>query len=248
MYPPEKGQVQPNSVQEVAPDTQYRSAKDGAGVERVMSERLERMKTQDKTMKRTVRYVNLITRVLAVILSGWMLGAESFSLYKFETTRNIMLANGQAPWPNPAVLWPTYLVIAMSAISFVFSFVSIVALMCMSKEKRERSDKAISYASYTMTVGFVIVWAVTTGLFQMANTGNDLWGWSCGGSDAIQNEVQSFLNFGTLCLIQGGSWDTMIIHTCVYAATLVAYILIAYRYMRKRQMKKLETTISAHTF
>ena len=36
----------------------------------------------------------------------------------------------------------------------------------------------------------------------MANTGNDLWGWSCGGADAIEEEVKSFINFGQLCTIQ----------------------------------------------
>ena len=59
------------------------------------------------------------------------------------------------------------------------------------------------YIGYAMVAGQVVAWAVATGLFKMANTGNDLWGWSCGtASDAIQGEVQSFLNFGQLCTMQ----------------------------------------------
>ena len=37
----------------------------------------------------------------------------------------------------------------------------------------------------------------------MANTGTDLWGWSCGDSaDFIQPQVQFYLNFNDLCMIQ----------------------------------------------
>jgi hypothetical protein len=49
----------------------------------------------------------------------------------------------------------------------------------------------------------VIVWGVSVGLYKYANTGKDLWGWSCGdAADEIQDEVKSFLDFGKLCTMQ----------------------------------------------
>ena len=56
-----------------------------------------------------------------------------------------------------------------------------------------------------MLAAHVIVWAVTMGLFKMANTGHDLWGHSCSPqADAIQEQVKSFLDFGKLCMLQVG--------------------------------------------
>ena len=67
----------------------------------------------------------------------------------------------------------------------------------------EKVDDITGYINYAMLAGQLIAWAVVTGLFKMANTGRDLWGWSCGTeSDKIQEEVQSFLNFGQLCTVQ----------------------------------------------
>ncbi len=55
-----------------------------------------------------------------------------------------------------------------------------------------------------MLVIHVVVWAVAMGLFQMAQqTGNDLWGYSCGNvADEIQAAVTNFLDFGKLCTVQ----------------------------------------------
>ena len=49
-----------------------------------------------------------------------------------------------------------------------------------------------------------MVWGVAMGLFRMARQdAKDLWGFSCSSNaDAIQAEVNAFLDFGKLCTTQ----------------------------------------------
>ena len=66
-----------------------------------------------------------------------------------------------------------------------------------------KTYSVFSYIGYIMLAAHVVVWAVAMGLFKMANTGKDLWGYSCGPeSDAIQEQVKSFVDFGKLCTLQ----------------------------------------------
>lgn len=52
----------------------------------------------------------------------------------------------------------------------------------------------------------VVAWAVAIGAFRMGSGESSLWGYSCSDkADQIQAQVQSFLNFGTLCTMQVSS-------------------------------------------
>lgn len=80
--------------------------------------------------------------------------------------------------------------------------------MCLyikSSAAADRSDSISGYIGMALSGANAVVWAVNAGLFKMANTGNDLWGWSCSpAADALKEEVTGILNFDALCKIQVG--------------------------------------------
>jgi hypothetical protein len=94
------------------------------------------------------------------------------------------------------------MLLAISTVTFFMNLVTLCTYLCGIGAANKTSN-FFSYIGYIMLAAHLVVWAIVTGLFKMAYTGNDLWGWSCGPeSDAIQEEVQSFLDFGKLCTLQ----------------------------------------------
>jgi hypothetical protein len=201
---------------------------------------------------------------MSTVLSGFILGALAYSLNVYFQTRNRLLANGQPPWPNPAVLWPTYLLLAISILTFVTNGLLIfVPHMHRSKDAvdqesprdfaavkslRKRTEKLLNSSQYVATALYFIAWAISSGLFQMANTGQDLWGWSCSPkSDAIQAQVQNYLDFGKLCLLQGASWDAMCLHAAVWALAGASYVMAVWRWRRRRILKSMEVEMERST-
>ena len=131
-----------------------------------------------------------------------MVGSMAFALSMYFTTRDRPLNGGGHPWSPDTVLWPTYMVLAIATVTMMMNLITLF-FYCCGVDAANKSNRIMGYLGYIVVAVHAVVWAVTTGLFKMANVGNDLWGFSCGPSaDAIQTEVQSFLNFDSLCKIQ----------------------------------------------
>ena len=125
-----------------------------------------------------------------------------YALVKFYTTKNHKVANNMSIWGASTTLWPTFMLLAVALVTLVLNIVTICAYF-RSVEKANSTNNVAGYIGYGLLAVHVLVWAVSMGLFKMANTGKDLWGWSCGaGADAIQEEVISFVDFGKLCTTQ----------------------------------------------
>ncbi len=94
------------------------------------------------------------------------------------------------------------MLLAVSLVTLVLNIFTICAYF-RGIDNANTTSSVASYIGYAMLAAHVLVWAVSMGLFKMANTGKDLWGYSCGSqADAIQEEVMSFLDFGKLCTTQ----------------------------------------------
>lgn len=130
------------------------------------------------------------------------MGSEAYALSKYFLTKNHVIAGNVHPWATPTTLWPTIMLLAISTLTFFMNLITLCTYMCGIGAANKTSD-FFSYITYIMLAAHVVVWAVAMGLFKMASTGKDLWGYSCGPeSDAIQEQVQSFLDFGKLCILQ----------------------------------------------
>lgn len=208
--------------------------------------------------KRLIRILRFVSRILSLILNALIAGIEAFSLVKFFLTRNHLLSNGQSPYPTPTVLWPTFMLLSIALTTFLVNLITLVSYICSSKAANRASTMA-SVVTYVLLGVRVVVWASAAGLFKMAETGNDLWGYSCSdAADKIADEVQSFVDFGQLCTVQvclplyfsliwtikltirkGISWNVTIIEAGIALLTLIIAILTIRRMSTKKKMGRM---------
>jgi hypothetical protein len=131
-----------------------------------------------------------------------MVAIFAFALAKYYITKSKTVSSGQPVWPPSPVLWPTYMLFGISLVTLLMNFFTLVAYCC-----------GVGAANKTHTVGsilgflfmgiHVVAWIVAAGAFRMGSNGIDLWGWTCGSeADKIEEQVQSFLDFGQLCTMQ----------------------------------------------
>lgn len=195
---------------------------------------IEELKQKDSVYKRRIRILRFTTRICSTILAGFIIGSLSYSLAKYFLTRNHIIEGDVHPWATPTVLWPTYMLLAIAVVTFMLNIITICTYVCGVKAANRTSSIA-SYIGYAITAVHFAAWAVVTGLFKMANTGSDLWGYSCGSvSDQIQPQVQSFLDFGKLCTVQTGAWYSTIIEAVTYFLTFVTILVV----LRRRSHQK----------
>ncbi|MCJ1430813.1 hypothetical protein MMC27_000163 [Xylographa pallens] len=217
-------------------------------VQSPMSPQFQKLHEEDMKIKRRVRVLRFVSRLISTALSAYMVGSMAFALSQYFTTRDRTLSGGGHPWAPNTVLWPTYMVLAIATVTMMMNLITL-CFYCCGVDAANKSNRIMGYLGYIVVAVHAVVWAVTTGLFKMASVGNDLWGFSCGSeADAIQSQVQSFLNFNDLCMVQTGTWVVTIIETVSYILLLVIYIYAARRAMQKRQLNKFNQQTSSQTF
>ncbi|SLM36895.1 hypothetical protein LPUS_06597 [Lasallia pustulata] len=99
----------------ISPQSEIHDAEpSGFGDERLQ----EQWRVQDENHKRTIRFFCLTSRFFSLLMSASTLGIMAFSLHSYYTT-HLRTINGTHAWPQPApVLWPTYLLFAISFVTF----------------------------------------------------------------------------------------------------------------------------------
>jgi len=136
-----------------------------------------------------MKRLNFVVRLLSTIISGYCVGSMLYAIITYCNTKNMMLSNGQHPWSPDTVLWPTYLVLATAALTLLMNTITM-CLYFKGSAAADRSDSISGCIEIALAGANAVVWAVNAGLFKMANTGNDLWGWSCSpAADALKDEV-----------------------------------------------------------
>ena len=130
-----------------------------------------------------------------------MIGTLTYALVQYFANKERMFENTFIS-PKDLLLWPTYLVLAVSCVTLVMNILTLSAYLCGVGAANKTSDVA-GWIRYVMLGAEVIVWAVTSGLYKMADTGKDLWGYTCGlTADQIEAQVKDFVDFGKLCSTQ----------------------------------------------
>ena len=131
-----------------------------------------------------------------------MIGSLTYTLISYFTTRNQTM-DGVRIWGDPKLLWPTFLILSISTLTFLFNVATITAYLCSIKAANKTGDFTI-FSGYIMLGVEFIAWAVSSALYKMNDTGADLWGWSCGekASEQFLAQAKSFVDFGMLCNAQ----------------------------------------------
>jgi hypothetical protein len=131
-----------------------------------------------------------------------MMGTMSFSLYKYLTTKNSK-AGGQSAWNHGTVIWPSIMVLAIATITFILNLSTLISYCCSGVKTANKISSATSIIGYVFMLAHLIAWAAVAGVFRALRNGQDIWGYTCSATaDAIQEQVQSFVNFGSLCNMQ----------------------------------------------
>jgi len=192
------------------------------------------LQKKDQTYKRVIRVLRFITRSISFILSGLVLASLTYALVQYYLTRGRKISGDASPWPQHPTLWSTYMLLAIAGVTFIMHFVVVCTYLC-GVGAANKTNKITSYIGYALLAVRVVAWAAAAGLYKKANTGNDLWGYTCSDkADAIQDEVKSYLNYNTLCVTQTGAFYSSIIEVVLYFLDLVIIIAV----LRRRQFKR----------
>jgi hypothetical protein len=139
---------------------------------------------------------------MSLILNGIMMGTLCWTLAKYYLTRNHLIEGSVHPWVTPATVWPTFMLLAISTVTFFMNLITLISYCC-GVGAANKANTVTSVIGYIFLFVHFAAWAVAVGLYRMARDGKDLWGYSCSDtSDQIQEQVKGFLDFGKLCTMQ----------------------------------------------
>jgi hypothetical protein len=167
-----------------------------------------------------------------------MVGILSFALAKYYLTRNHIIDGNQKAWVSPATLWPTFMLLGIAAITCCMNVVTLCSYAC-GVGAANKSQTITTWMGIVFMAVHVVSWAIAAGLYRMAQTGTDLWGYTCSSrADEIQVQVQSFVNFGKLCNLQAGAWYASIMQSIAYLLTFIITCLALKRMSHKKKIQK----------
>ena len=146
-------------------------------------EELERVSTQDQTIKSRIRILRIVSRVLAVIVSGATLAPLAMTLIKFFETRNqTITVDGEqrTAWASGTIAWYTYLYFGVSTVSFILN-AAILISYCWGTKKANKASTYSGVWSGILMVGHIVVWAISIAIYRYGKAPKDgrftdLWG------------------------------------------------------------------------
>jgi len=207
---------------------------------------MARLEAIDAKLKRQVRIVKGIQRFISFVLSAIVLGITSMTLAKYLSTKNKKI-DGVSPWPPRTVLWPTLLLLSVSASAFLL-YSSIMISYCFSVRSANIASSVTSF--FTIIFGFIrfSAWLVAAVLDKVGNrTGRGLWGWSCGGSDNLPPDFQAVVNFATICSTNGHTYHISYASAGIEALGIIIWISFMLRRLKsKHALKKARRHVSVN--
>ncbi|TVY53424.1 hypothetical protein LCER1_G005236 [Lachnellula cervina] len=203
---------------------------------------------KDLAYKKRIRILRFSSRAASLILNAAMIGTLSFALTKYYLTRNHLIAGNAHPWATPTTVWPTTMLLGIATVTFSMNLVTLLSYCC-GVGAANKASSVTSVLGYVFLIVHFAAWAVAAGLYRMARDGRDLWGYSCSGaSDAVQEQVKSFLDFGKLCTMQQGTWYISIIEAVTYLLTFVGTLMVMRRAAHKKKLAMVrESTLTYET-
>ncbi|KAF4624490.1 hypothetical protein G7Y89_g13682 [Cudoniella acicularis] len=209
---------------------------------------LSEFEKKDLAYKKRIRILRFISRLVSLILNALVMGTLSYALAKYFLTRNHVLPGGTNPWITPTTLWPSLMLLGIATVTFILNAITLFAYCCGGVQSANKASTVTSVAGYIFLAAHLVAWVVAAGLYRYGRTGNDLWGYSCSDkADAVQEQVQSFLDFGKLCTMQQGTWFISIIEAGVYLLTLIVTIFMVRRASTKKKLGKIRESLSMQT-
>ncbi|PMD16738.1 hypothetical protein NA56DRAFT_649049 [Hyaloscypha hepaticicola] len=207
------------------------------------SEDLAEFEKKDLAYKKRIRILRFVTRVLSLIFNAGMIGIMSYAIAKYFLTKNKVIAGNVHPWITPTTLWPSFVLLGISVVTFFLSLITVCTYIC-GVDAANKTNSVTNYIRYGMMVVRVVAWAVAIGAFKMGSGERSLWGYSCSAPDQIQAQVQNFLDFGKLCTMQNGAYGLSILQAITYFLTFIVTIMMVRRASTKKRMSKAKQSMA----
>ena len=149
-----------------------------------------------------------------------------------HTLREVPTPSGpvnRGPWFHDTKVWPTYLLLISSIITFVGSLI-VVAFYLKGIKAANRAHDSVTYVSYASFAVHASVWIATAAAYRAGKNGQDLWGWSCKGQNMVElrESFEGIVDFRRQCRVQGSSWAVSLAEAAAAVLTLVT-LFLAYR-------------------
>jgi len=213
-----------------------------AAWEPISEDKMNGMRERDQTMKKRLRTVRVVVRLLAFILSCFMLYSQVYMLNKYLTTRGIV-RDGRNAWATTTTIWPTIVLLVSSAITVLLTGFTLISYAWGVKRANFAAMKI--YAPWVIfeIVAHLAVWIGTTVAYRVGKTGSDLWGWSCSSkAGAIQ---QNFLevDFSFSCDIQSDAWFVSIAQVVLFIISCIAWFMAWRRHGHQKKIRYRESLL-----
>ncbi|KAI1435315.1 hypothetical protein GGR50DRAFT_694325 [Xylaria sp. CBS 124048] len=200
----------------------------------------EAAQKKDVGLKYRVRLAKFALRGISFSCSLIILSLLGVSFTIFRTTHDLAAQSNLPPWAPGTKLWPQILVLSVSGINLLFSILIFIGYL---KGGHNRAEKVGVYYNLFAVGWFIcssVLWAAAAGILQFTrnNSGNqDFWGWSC--VDNKRAEVFSQkIDYALVCQLQSWSLICALIEIVVDVFTITLYIIVFYRYVTKRKLRK----------
>ncbi|RPB08584.1 hypothetical protein P167DRAFT_578129 [Morchella conica CCBAS932] len=199
-----------------------------------------RLQQEDMALKRRIRFLKLISRFLAFLISVavfGMMGNTAFSYY--STSEQKKGTDNLSAWPDNTKTWPTLMMLGVSLMSLVSNAVVMLSYCC-GHSSANKTDSVSSFFSAADMVVHAICWGISAGLFkqQSALNGvkNDIWSWTCStAADERQALYADVVNFEFLCKTNGLSWYIAVANTVSHILSFVIFVLAIKRLKSKQK-------------
>ncbi|EWC44996.1 hypothetical protein DRE_06276 [Drechslerella stenobrocha 248] len=192
--------------------------------------------------QKQVQGVRVFERVINLLSSTVITAIMAYTLEQYLVTKNEVV-NGVGPFGANPKLWPTYVMLSVGVVTLLFNLSVLLAYCCGSKAADKVAAKSI-YIKLLSPIGHLIVWGTTAASFNLASTGNDIWGFSCSEDPSVVAIQEDFkkVAYEQLCTVNTVS-SYASIATAAFAVVGVIIWVVAAVYTRKRVnlQKKLES-------
>ncbi|TVY27864.1 hypothetical protein LHYA1_G003072 [Lachnellula hyalina] len=225
----------PRSEGEVIDERQFQfntySAVEGANHPQFHETRKE-----DVKLKTTIRILRFVSRLAATAIAIVTASQEAVTFATYLKTRNTQ-RDGRKPWATETSLWPTIMLLVISAITAILGLMIVIAYL-ISIKKANAISSVQTVASVIIEITHIIIWIIVAILYRVGKTGKDLWGWACSPlAENIQPSFDNVVHFNKVCARGSSSWHLALVSASVQILSGVVWYFVFRRLKVQKKIK-----------
>lgn len=193
----ESVQQLPNS--EISPTNSLEAKLSARDAVNLPSHNPSQLTNNQQHLKRSIRILKLVARLIALVLAIATGAQETVTLHTYLTTHST-IRSGRGPWALETSLWPTLMLLIISFLTIIFSFLTILAYLRYGVKAANKAHQTGFVFEMVVEAGHVLVWIIVAVLYRVGKTGHDLWGWACSPfAQQIQPNFEGVVDFESVC-------------------------------------------------